>query len=143
MSDESQTIADEAAPDSASVALIRSGEVLLIKRAFAPYRHLWTLPGGRAEAGEAAEDCAIREVREELGLTVSHLWHVETQVLAGASGGWRLAVFASTRFEGTLEASDEIADHRWVRLAQIAGMRTTSRLHQLLQRAFARISAQC
>ena len=142
MSDESQTTADKAVPDSASVAIIRSSEVLLIKRAYAPYRHFWTLPGGRAEAGETAEDCAVREVREELGLTISHLWHVETQVLAGASGGWRLAVFASTRFEGTLDASDEIADHRWVGLAQVAGMRTTAGLHQLLQRAFARIDAR-
>jgi 8-oxo-dGTP pyrophosphatase MutT (NUDIX family) len=29
------------------------------------------LPGGRLHAGEGAEDCAIRELREELGLSVS------------------------------------------------------------------------
>jgi 8-oxo-dGTP diphosphatase len=121
-------------PNAASVALVRDDKVLLIKRAFAPYQHLWTLPGGRREPSESIETCARREIAEELGLTVSEVHHVLTQTL---STGYRLAVFASTGFEGTITPSDEIADYRWVTLPEAAEMRTTSRLDRILARAFA------
>lgn len=39
-------------------------ELLLIFR-----RGTWDLPKGKLDAGEAVEDCAVREVREELGIT--------------------------------------------------------------------------
>lgn len=57
-----------ALPNAASVALIDRDKVLLIQRARAPYSGLWSLPGGRLEAGEDAETCAVREVAEEVGL---------------------------------------------------------------------------
>lgn len=127
---------DLQSPDAASVALIEAGRVLLIQRAHAPYRLLWTLPGGRVDPGESAADCAEREVHEELGLRVSGLRHLETQSLVSASGTWRLAVFVAGRFEGAIRPSDEVADLRWVPLDEVPAMRTTSRLHDLLRRAF-------
>jgi 8-oxo-dGTP diphosphatase len=122
-------------PNSASVALIRKDEVLLIQRAYAPYQHLWTLPGGRTDPGETAEQCAAREVREELGLVATELQPVMVQSLA--KGEWLLAVFATQVFEGEIVPSDEISDHRWVRRNELAGFRTTSRLDDVLARAFA------
>jgi 8-oxo-dGTP diphosphatase len=123
-------------PNAASVALIDGERVLLVQRAFPPYRNLWTLPGGRREAGESAEECAAREVQEELGLRVYGLRHLETQNLSAATGNWRLAVFATEGFEGEITPSAEIADHRWVGLDMVGGMRTTTRLIDVLQRAF-------
>jgi len=32
----------------------------------------WIGIGGKFEAGESPEDCALREVREETGLTLTH-----------------------------------------------------------------------
>jgi 8-oxo-dGTP diphosphatase len=120
----------------ASVALIHKQQVLLIKRAYAPYQHLWTLPGGRIEPGETIEQCAAREIKEELGLTVYGLHPVLVQTL-GKDKLFRLAVFATKGFEGEIVPSDEIADHRWVDVGQLAGLRTTSRLDDVLDRAFA------
>jgi ADP-ribose pyrophosphatase YjhB (NUDIX family) len=123
-------------PNAASVALVRDGKVLLIKRAFAPYQHLWTLPGGRVEPGETIEQCAIREIAEEVGLTIRNPRPVLVQPL-GRDGTFRLAVFATRDFSGQLRASDEVAGHQWIDPAALIALRTTSRLDDVLARAFA------
>ena len=46
------------------------GRLLLIQRGHDPHRGLWSLPGGRIEPGESAEQAVVREVREETGLDV-------------------------------------------------------------------------
>jgi ADP-ribose pyrophosphatase YjhB (NUDIX family) len=46
------------------------GRLLLVRRANDPGRGLWSLPGGRVEAGESDEVAVVREVREETGLDV-------------------------------------------------------------------------
>src|SRR5215467_6952048 len=50
---------------TASVLLLRRGRLLLVRRAVAPSRGAWDLPGGFIEAGETAEQAARREMREE------------------------------------------------------------------------------
>ena len=49
---------------------IRDGALLLIRRGHAPSRGRWSLPGGRVEPGETAEQALVREVAEETGLVV-------------------------------------------------------------------------
>jgi ADP-ribose pyrophosphatase YjhB (NUDIX family) len=53
--------------------LTRDGRVLLVQRAGEPGRGRWTLPGGFAEENERAEEAAVREVREETGLSTEAL----------------------------------------------------------------------
>jgi ADP-ribose pyrophosphatase YjhB (NUDIX family) len=53
---------------AASAVLFRGEAVLLIERGAGPYEGLWSLPGGKIELGETAEDAARREVEEETGL---------------------------------------------------------------------------
>lgn len=123
-------------PNAASVALVEKGRVLLIRRARAPYAGLWTLPGGRREAGETAEACALRELREELGFEATALQLVATSRLRQASGiDWVLATFATDAFSGNLVPSDEIAGYRWIVPAATGGLRTTRGLFPILEAA--------
>lgn len=122
-------------PNAASVALIDRDKVLLIQRARAPYFGLWSLPGGRLEPGEDAETAAIREVAEEVGLRCFALRPIRRMHLG--DGRFVLQVFATEGFEGEIVASDEISDHRWVRLDEVRRFETTDGLGDVLVRAFA------
>ena len=121
-------------PNAASVALIDGDRVLLIQRAFEPYGGLWTLPGGRHEAGETIQDTAIREIKEELALDVIGLKPVQAMRL---STGFLLQVFATQAFSGEIRPSVEIADWRWLRPDEIGDLTTTPDLDDVLARAFA------
>ena len=50
--------------------------VLLIQRGGEPFRGHWALPGGFMDMDETAQECAMRELTEETGLTVTETHQV-------------------------------------------------------------------
>lgn len=87
-----------------SVIIERDGSVVLQQRAMGPRAGYWTFPGGFLEVGEAAEDGAIREAREEVGLevTLTGLHGVYTRKQAGIV----LVVYAGTCASGDPVVAD-------------------------------------
>ncbi len=50
--------------------MVRGDEILLIRRRGSHGHGTWSSPGGHLDFGETPVDCAVRETREETGITV-------------------------------------------------------------------------
>jgi ADP-ribose pyrophosphatase YjhB (NUDIX family) len=57
-------------PVSCTIPRNAAGEVILLRRGFAPGKGLWTFPGGFVDLGESTEQAARRETMEELRIEV-------------------------------------------------------------------------
>jgi ADP-ribose pyrophosphatase YjhB (NUDIX family) len=93
-----------------AVILDADGRLLLVRRGRPPGEGLWSLPGGRVEAGESDAEAVVREIREETGL----------DVVPGALAGtvqrppYEIHDYYATAVGGLLRAGDDAADVRWV-----------------------------
>lgn len=102
------------------VILLKGEQVLLVRRANPPGAGKWSLPGGKQELGETAEQTAQRELREETGLNCADLrlagyadsiHHDETgQIIFH----YTILDFAARYIGGTPVASDDVLDVAWV-----------------------------
>lgn len=72
----------EAEPGAGGVVLSERGEVLLLRYAGGG----WTFPKGHLEDGERDEDAALREVREETGVTAHILARLSPTRYTNARG---------------------------------------------------------
>lgn len=103
------------------VYAIRDDEVLLHRRVKAPNIGLWVAPGGKLEDGESPAECAVREMREETGFTISDpmLRGIMTEVSPRADYQWLTFIFAATRLGGDLAPAPGIGEFRWVRIPDV------------------------
>jgi len=67
-------------PASAIVVAGKNSNLLLVKRNVDPKKGFWSLPGGFMELSETPEDSALRELKEETGVsgTIRHLLGVQS-----------------------------------------------------------------
>lgn len=96
--------------------------LLLIRRAQPPEKGLWSLPGGRVEAGESLRQAVEREVLEEAGIEVS----------CGEFVGWVERISSRHHFvimdfraspvspKATLQPADDADDAKWVPIQNVA-----------------------
>ncbi len=98
-------------------------EVLLIKRKNHPFQGHYALPGGFLDEGESAEECVVRELAEETGLTGITLVQMRTFSQPGRDprGHTVSVVFFSMidKAKYSIEAGDDAAQVEWVSLLQI------------------------
>jgi len=121
--------------------LIRDGEkILIVRRAGEPSKGLWSIPGGLVELGERVRDAAVREVREETGLSVEieDLLGVFDSVTKDESGAVRyhyiLVDFLAHSAGGKLKPASDISDARWISPGEVDQYATTRTLGLLMER---------
>lgn len=100
-------------------------EVLLVHRR---NQGDWSIPKGKAEAGETDAECALREVREEtglvcrLGVELPHVVYLDRKRRLKTIRYW-----AVTAEAGVFSANDEVDDVRWCALPTALRMLTKPR----------------
>lgn len=112
---------------AAGTVPVRDGHVALIRRGVPPRVGFWSWPCGYVEIDETIETCAVRETREECGLTVElgpmlGLFSyprieppgpADPALREGALGGFVIACFATTSAEGSIVAGDDATEAEW------------------------------
>ena len=93
-----------------------------VKKALDENRDKWIGIGGKFEAGESPEDCMLREVREETGLSLES-WRFRG-IVTFVSDEWGteyMHLFTAHGFTGSLRSCDE-GELEWVEKSHLSSL---------------------
>jgi ADP-ribose pyrophosphatase YjhB (NUDIX family) len=111
-----------------------AGRLLLIKRGHEPGKGLWSIPGGRVEAGEPDAAAVVREVREETGLVVVPGRLIGTvRRPASGDGVFDIRDYAAAVTGGALVPGDDADDAVWAGPAELDTLPLTAGLLDTLR----------
>ena len=61
-----------------AAVIVHDGKVFAAQRGYGDQKDGWEFPGGKMEAGETPKAALVREIREELAVTVTPIRHLTT-----------------------------------------------------------------
>jgi ADP-ribose pyrophosphatase YjhB (NUDIX family) len=128
-----------------SAAIVRAGQVLLVRRARSPAHGLFSLPGGVVESGETLTQALIREVREETSLAIEPVGLAGFRETITRDGNARverhfvILPFAARWLAGEVKLNEELSEARWLDPGALASLPTTPGLAEVVANAFKRL----
>ena len=90
------------------------GRSLLVRSRFS--RQKWALPGGGVNRNESYEQAAIREVLEELGISVDNLRYLGKANSHESYAEFSVRVFAAHASNCDIKCNFEIMEARWLNM---------------------------
>jgi ADP-ribose pyrophosphatase YjhB (NUDIX family) len=124
-----------------SAAIFRDGKVLAVRRARKPALNLYTMPGGVVEIGETLFEAVTREVREETALAIEpvalagHREAIQRDAQGLVERHFIILCFAARWLSGDVVLNEELDDARWLTLPELAALRTTEGLAEIVNAA--------
>lgn len=99
-------------------AVVQKGKTLLIKRRSEPFKDYWAIPGGFVDINESTSACALRELKEETGLSgeIVQLVGVYDAPDRDPRHTVNIAYLVEPKRIAALKASDDAADAKWFSL---------------------------
>jgi ADP-ribose pyrophosphatase len=137
MSNQKNLLAPQVA---AAAVVIKDSKVLLVKRASAPNKGLWAIPGGSVELGETLQQAAEREIREETGLTVKAgepmnvFDFIERDEACAVRFHYVIVDVAAVYISGEITPADDAADAGWFGVEELKGIEVSSNTAELLKK---------
>lgn len=118
-----------------SAAIIRQDDLILLtqRKPDAHLPNLWEFPGGKVEAGESLVDALGREIREELGITVTVHNEYYTTTHHYPTKSVELHFFNCSILDGEPRAL-EVAQFRWVKSSDLSAYEFPAADHELVER---------
>lgn len=100
-------------PAIAAAVIINDGQVLMVRRRVKEGQLSWQFPAGEVEPGESADEAAVREAKEETGLTVRASSDLGERVHPNT--GRTMLYIACEVVDGTAYVADEeeLAEVAW------------------------------
>ena len=124
-----------------SVCVVRDGRIVLVKRAKAAARGLWSLPGGHVRFGEELKAAALRELVEETGIEADIVRLLDCiDIINKESDGrvsahYVLSVYGAVWRAGEPVAASDVSQAQWVAVEELDRFAMTPGTAELIRRA--------
>ena len=114
-------------PVASSIVINEDRQILLVKRKKDPYKDMWCLPIGFAEADEEVKDAALRELEEETGLSGEIVRLIDVDTVDNYYYGSLAIVSYEVRQKGgSLNPGDDAVDARFFPINDLPPLAWTS-----------------
>lgn len=124
------------------VVVHKGEDILLIKRAKAPNKGRWSLPGGAQHLGETIFEGAAREVYEETNITITTpkvidcLDSIHKDDLDKVQYHYSLIEISCNYQAGKLQAQDDALEAQWVPYDRLHDFDLPQNTHEVIMKSY-------
>ena len=115
-----------------ALCLVRDKDAYLLQDRIKEDWRGYTLPGGHVEPGESIVQAAVREMKEETGLTILNPKLCGVKQFPIKDGRYIVFLFSADKYEGELASSAEGEMH-WVKKEDLGNVNLVEDFGELLQ----------